>query len=103
MLFLVLFPAVVLVIPVADVIDFGSEEIAKQFDVKSYITVIFPIRNNTDTELKDVVCLPPTELHFNRLVGGDLAIILDVILLLNPGTLERIPQCEMEPKHLPLP
>jgi hypothetical protein len=87
---LILFPAVVLIVPVADVIDLSREEVAKQFYVKTNPTVVFTKPYSIETELEDVICFTPTELDFNRLVSGDLAIILDVIRLLNPGSLEGI-------------
>jgi hypothetical protein len=52
--------------------------------------VVFAKPYSIENDLKDVICFPPTELDFNRLVSSDLAIILDVIRLLNPRALEGI-------------
>ena len=87
---IILFPAVVLIVPVAYVVDLSGEEVAKHFKVKANTTVILTKPYSIKTELKDVICFTPTELDFNSLVSSDLTIILDVIRLLNPGSLEGI-------------
>jgi hypothetical protein len=74
----------------ADVVDLSREEVAKHFKVKADTAMVLSKPNSIKTELKDVICFTPTELDFNSLVSSDLAIILDVIRLLNPGSLEGI-------------
>jgi hypothetical protein len=87
---LIFFPAVVLIVPVANIVYLGLEKITKQFYVKANATVVFTKPDSVETECKDAICLPSTELNFNRLISSDLTIILDIIGLKNLLTLERI-------------
>jgi hypothetical protein len=80
----------VLIVPVADVVDLSGKVVAQHFDIKANTTVVLSKPDSIKTEFKDVVCFTPTELDFNSLVSGNLAIILDIICLSNPGTLEGI-------------
>jgi hypothetical protein len=74
----------------ADVVDLSGKVVAQHFDIKANTTVVLSKPDSIKTEFKDVVCFTPTELDFNSLVSGDLSIILDVIRLLDPSSLEGI-------------